>query len=346
MPSGDMSVVYVLDEVFFRHRPPGPHPERPERLAAVRDALRAAGAEERARRLPVREARQEELERVHAPAYVAELERTVPGHSGWLDGDTYYGPESWRAALAAAAAAVDVTAAVLDGGARRGLALVRPPGHHAEADRAMGFCLFNNVAVAAAAARAGGVGRVAILDWDVHHGNGTQHAFECDPTVLYVSIHQYPYYPGTGAVDEAGRDAGEGFTVNVPLPAGCGDADYALAWERVVEPALRGFEPDLILVSGGFDAYRGDPLAQMAVTVDGFRWLADRVRAVADDVAGGRLVCALEGGYDLAGLGGSVAAVFDAWTSPAGGVQRPAGEPTPAGRSAVERAAAQHARWR
>ena len=309
-----MSVAYVLDEIFLEHRPPGSHPECPERLVAIRDALAKIGLEQRARRLPLRQAREQELVRVHTAGYLADLERTIPGRSGWLDGDTYFSPHSWRAALSAAAGAIDVTDAVLQGDVRRGLVLTRPPGHHAEADRAMGFCLLNNIAAAAAAARAGGLDRVAILDWDVHHGNGTQHMFEDDPAVLYLSAHQFPFFPGTGAADEIGQGDGAGHTVNVALPAGCGDVEYAAVWNEVIEPALRWFDPQLILVSGGFDALADDPLAQMEVTIDGFRWLADRVCAIADDVCDGRLVCVLEGGYDLAGLGSSVAALFEAMT--------------------------------
>jgi acetoin utilization deacetylase AcuC-like enzyme len=340
-----MTVGYVLDEIFLAHRAPGPHPECPERLVAIRESLESIGLAERATKLPLREAREDEMSRVHTPAYLAELERTVPGHAGWLDGDTYYSPESWRAVLSAAGAAVDATAAVLGGELSRGLVLTRPPGHHAEADRAMGFCLVNNVAVAAAAARAGGVGRVAVLDWDVHHGNGTQHMFETDPSVMYLSAHQYPFYPGTGAHDEIGRGAGAGATVNVPLPAGCGDAEYAAAFERVIAPALRWFAPELILVSGGFDAFAGDPLGEMRVSIDGFRWLAGRVCGLADELCGGKLVCVLEGGYDLAGLGGSVAAVFEAMAAAPGSepsASAPAVEPSAAGRAAIERTVAAH----
>jgi len=307
-------------------------------LLAIREALVGIGLEERARRLPLREAREEELARVHTPEYLAELERTVPGKTGWLETDTYFSPDTWRAALSAAAAAIDTTAAVLNGDVRRGLVLTRPPGHHAEADRAMGFCLLNNVAVAAASARAGGVSRVAVLDWDVHHGNGTQHMFEGDGAVQYLSLHQSPFYPGTGAADEVGCGDGLGATVNVPLPAGCGDAEYFAAWHEIIEPALRSFAPELILVSGGFDAFAGDPLAQMEVSVDGFRWLADRVCAVADDIAGGRVVCVLEGGYDLAGLAGSVAALFEALLTESGAaIAAPAAAVAhEAGRHAIE----------
>jgi acetoin utilization deacetylase AcuC-like enzyme len=175
----------------------------------------------------------------------------------------------------------------------------------------MGFCLFNNVAVAAAAARAAGCSRVAVVDWDVHHGNGTQDAFYADPTVMYVSTHQYPFYPGTGAAGEIGEGAGVGTTVNLPLPAGSGDAEYAAVFDEIIVPALRWFRPDLVMVSAGYDAFVDDPLAGMRVSIEGFRRMARAVRAVADEVAGGRMVCVLEGGYDLRGVADGVAATFE-----------------------------------
>jgi acetoin utilization deacetylase AcuC-like enzyme len=175
----------------------------------------------------------------------------------------------------------------------------------------MGFCLLNNVAIAAAAARRAGLARVAIVDWDVHHGNGTQAAFLRDPSVLYVSTHQYPLYPGSGAASEIGEGEGKGATINLPLPPGAGDVDYAAAFDEVIAPALRAFWPELVLVSSGFDAWEHDPLAQMRVTVDGYRRMARVLRGVADEVAGGRLVCVLEGGYDLDGLAGCAGAVFE-----------------------------------
>jgi acetoin utilization deacetylase AcuC-like enzyme len=320
-----MSLGYVLDEAFTAHRPPHPHPERPERITAVRDALRAAHLEQRGTAVPARAAREDEIGRVHRAGYVSELTRTVPGQSGWLDGDTYYSPGTWDATLKAAGAVIDVTTGVLDGRFRRGMALVRPPGHHAEADQAMGFCLINNVAVAAAAARALGASRVAILDWDVHHGNGTQHIFEQDPSVLYLSSHQYPYYPGTGGPGEVGTGAGRGATINVGLPGGCGDAEYAAVFDEVFVPALRRFRPDIILLSAGFDAYVDDPLAGMQVTVQGYREMARAITQVADEVCEGRIVCALEGGYNLQGLGGGVVAVLDAFDGRLGPSPTPAG---------------------
>ncbi|HVK75572.1 MAG TPA: histone deacetylase [Kofleriaceae bacterium] len=308
---------YVLDEVFVHHLAPSGHPERPARAEAVRDALYAAGLRDRGRHIPVRPARDEELVRVHTPGYLDELVRTVPGRTGWLDGDTYFSPGTWEAALAAAGSVTELTLQVLAGELASGLAVVRPPGHHAESNRAMGFCLINNVAVAAAAARAAGAARVAILDWDVHHGNGTQQIFWDDPSVLYLSVHQFPFYPGTGAPDEIGGPHARGATVNVGLPAGSGDREYLAAFDHVMVPALRDFRPDLILVSAGFDAHHADPLAAMRVTRLGFAGMAARMRAVADEVSGGRWVVALEGGYDLNGLGEGATAALGALAAPA-----------------------------
>jgi acetoin utilization deacetylase AcuC-like enzyme len=247
---------------------------------------------------------EEAVAAVHDDAYLGRFERAVARGDLLLDSaDNPLCEGTWRAAWAAAGAAVAGVDWCLEKPGRRALAAVRPPGHHAERDRAMGFCFLNNVAVMAERARRRhGLGRVAIVDFDVHHGNGTQHLFEERADVLYVSLHQHPFYPGTGARDETGRGAGEGFTLNIPLPAGCDDAVYRERFAGEVLPRLRAFAPDLLLVSAGFDAWRGDPLGGMRVSEAGFEEWSAMLAGVAEEVAGGRLVSVLEGGYDVAAL--------------------------------------------
>jgi acetoin utilization deacetylase AcuC-like enzyme len=328
---------YILDEVFVHHRAPSGHPERPARAEAVRDALTAAGIATRGRQVATRFATDDELVRVHSAAYLDELGKLVPGKSGWLDADTYFSPGTWDAARAAAGSTAQLALDVLGGRLAQGIAVVRPPGHHATRDRAMGFCLLNNVAAAAAAARAQGAARVAILDWDVHHGNGTQDIFWDDPDVLYLSVHQFPFYPGTGAPTEIGGPGAIGATVNVGLPSGCGDAEYAAVFDHVFLPKLAAFRPDLLLISAGFDAFEHDPLAGMRVTHAGFAAMAHRLRAAADRWSAGRIVAVLEGGYDLDGLGGGMTAVLSAFAGPAEPL--PAIAPPPAhmvARAAIE----------
>jgi len=337
---------YVLDDLFVQHRAPPGHPERPARLEAVRDALLAGGLRERGRHIEARKARDEELARVHRGGFLDDLTRTVPGQSGWLDPDTYFSPSTWDAALAAAGGTSELATRVLSGELTRGLAVVRPPGHHATADRAMGFCLLNNIAIAASAARASGAARVAILDWDVHHGNGTQDIFWNDPSVLYLSVHQWPYYPGSGAPAEVGGAAARGATVNVGLPAGSGDVEYLAVFDEVMVPALRRFQPDLILISAGFDAHEDDPLAGMRVTRKGFGAMAARLRAVADDISGGRLVVAMEGGYDLGGLSGGMTEVMQVLTAETAAALPPSRGPAALGvlaRSAIDATLRAHA---
>jgi acetoin utilization deacetylase AcuC-like enzyme len=302
----------LLEDPRFRdHAGPRGHPERPERLVAVATAL-AARSEALARIAP-RPAHDDELLRVHTPGHLRTLRAAGAHAPTQLDPDTYLGARSVEVAELAAGGLIELCRAVARGEAETGHAAVRPPGHHAEADRAMGFCLYNNVAVAARALQAQeGVGRVLILDWDVHHGNGTQHSFEEDPSVLYFSTHQFPYYPGTGAFGEAGVGRGAGTTVNVPMPAGCGDAEYVGALQRLFAPVARAFRPDVVLVSCGFDAHRDDPLAAMDVSGEGFLAMAAIVRAAADELCGGRVVFALEGGYAPSGLAEGTAAVLEA----------------------------------
>jgi acetoin utilization deacetylase AcuC-like enzyme len=301
--------VALYDEPVFREHDAGRgHPERPERLEAVRRGIREAGLEPRLQPLPAPEAKAHELGRVHTEAHIAAVAASE-GRTVRFDADTQASPHSYRAALKAAGAAVDAVDRVLAGEIGRAFCAVRPPGHHAEAERIMGFCLFNNVAVAAAHALARGLKRVAIIDVDVHHGNGTQQIFYADPRVLYVSTHAFPFYPGTGSLRERGEGAGLGFTVNLPLPAGMGDGEYARVYREIVEPVGRAFDPELVLVSLGFDPYRGCPIAPMAVTEQGFAEMADVCLKVAAGAARGRAVFVLEGGYHLDGIAASSAAV-------------------------------------
>jgi acetoin utilization deacetylase AcuC-like enzyme len=243
---------------------------------------------------------------VHRPAYLDELSR-LDGERIQLDADTYLAPDSVAAAERAAGGAVELVDALLAGSLSRGAALLRPPGHHARPDGAMGFCLLNNVAVAAAHALGSGLNRVAIVDWDVHHGNGTQEMFFGDPRVLYVSLHQWPFYPGTGSADEIGEGEGLGFTVNVPLSSGARSGDYRAAFERVISPVLDSYAPELVLVSAGFDAHRNDPLAGMQLDSTAYGFMSRELGRVADKSAGGKIALLLEGGYDLAALEASLA---------------------------------------
>jgi acetoin utilization deacetylase AcuC-like enzyme len=275
------------------------------------DAVAARWRERAVEIVAPRAATHEQLLRVHDADYIRRIFATTGGAAA-LDPDTYTSPESYEIALLAAGAVVEGVERVMAGSHDAAVALVRPPGHHAERDRAMGFCLFNSVAVAAAHARALGARRVAIVDYDVHHGNGTQHIFEADPHVLYVSTHQFPYYPGTGAADEIGRDDGRGFTVNVPIEAGAVDEDYEVVFANVVVPVLRQFEPDVLLVSAGFDAHERDPLGGMRLTTASFAAMTRELRAVAEQCCSGRLVAAVEGGYDLHALAASLDAVITA----------------------------------
>jgi acetoin utilization deacetylase AcuC-like enzyme len=292
----------LSDPRFFQHRSAAYHPERPERLDAAQAAIeRARGTGLTFAPVAPRAASPEELARVHSPKFI-EWMHGLRGEDGYIDADTYLGPESIAVAELAAGGTVALLDAILDGPIKRGIALVRPPGHHARPAQAMGFCLFNNVAIAAAHARARGIARVAIIDWDVHHGNGTQEAFYADPSVLYISTHQFPFYPGTGAAPETGEADGTGFTVNVPLTAGGGDAVYRGAFERVILPALEQYAPELVIISAGFDASARDPLAEMALSADAFGWMGRALRRVADASAGGKVLLALEGGYDLVAL--------------------------------------------
>ena len=301
--------VAIYDSPVFREHDAGTgHPERPERLDAIRLGLLDANLEGRLESTAPRDATREELTRVHTAAHVDAVAATA-GRTVRFDPDTQAGPRSYAAALLAAGAACDAVDEVLAGTLDRAFCVVRPPGHHAEAGRAMGFCLFNNVAVAAAHALARGLTRVLVLDFDVHHGNGTQEIFAAERRVLYVSSHAWPFYPGTGALQESGAGDARGFTVNLPMPMGCGDGEYAHLYREIVVPIGRAFDPELVLVSAGFDAYGGDPLAGMRLTAAGYGELAAACLETAAGAAQSRAVFVLEGGYDLDGLAAGGAAV-------------------------------------
>jgi len=332
----------LVDERFLDHEPPFSHPERPERLRRIYDVL-AADPPPRTARATARPATSEELGRVHGPGYVESI-LALRGRSTQLDSDTWLSPGSVDAALLAAGAAVEATRAVVAGEAKNAFALVRPPGHHAESGRAMGFCVFNNVAVAAAAARAAlGVDRVLVVDFDVHHGNGTQEIFWRRNDVLYFSTHRAPpFYPQTGALEEIGEDAGRGHTVNVPLPRGMGDADFLAAHQELLERIAEDFRPGLLLVSAGFDGHEDDPLGGMRMRREGYRALAALLRAIAERHADGRIVFVLEGGYDLDGLAGGVRAVLETLVDGAA-APPPRATPSPEAARVIASARALHA---
>jgi acetoin utilization deacetylase AcuC-like enzyme len=303
------------DALFDEHVSPPGHPERPERLEAARQGVAAAHAAQGARRLAPRDASLDEMSLAHTAQYVSALS-SIDGKSGHLDEDTFFSPRSFAAARRATGAALALTDALLDGGADFGFGLMRPPGHHARPGQSMGFCMLNHVAVAAQHALQRGARRVVILDWDVHHGNGTEEIFENDAEVLYISLHQSPQYPGTGAVGDVGFAAGKGFTVNVPLAADADNAVYAAAFERVVLPIVEQYAPDLTLVSAGYDAHARDPLGGMRLDGSGYAWMTRRLLETVRRGPGHRIGFLLEGGYDLLGLRESVQSTLDALSDP------------------------------
>jgi acetoin utilization deacetylase AcuC-like enzyme len=344
-----MPLTLISSEHFTAHQNPPGHPERVER-AEVMEVVASRWSARGGAVVAPHTATTEQLVRVHTPEHISRIGATA-GRAVALDPDTYTSAESYGIALLAAGAGIDAVERVFptagEGaagerspgapGLNAVLAMVRPPGHHAERTRPMGFCLFNNIAVAAAHARTRGAERVAIVDYDVHHGNGTQHMFETDSSVLYVSLHQFPFYPGTGAVDEIGAGAGAGFTVNLPLEVGAVDHDYQIAFAEVVVPVLQQYKPDVLLVSAGFDAHERDPLAGMRLTTPAFGAMTRELRTVAEQCCNGRMVVMTEGGYDLTALAQSLESVIDALASPASGaaVWPPNDMPSERGRVAV-----------
>jgi len=299
-----MAEVGILhDSRYTNHYASGYHPENPKRLEATAEALEADRAFERVRLFEGRPATDAELLLNHSKNYIGQVDASANRDHAYLDPATYTCSQSAEVARLAAGGLVDLTEAVMKKELRAGLALVRPPGHHAEYERAAGFCLYNNIAVAARIAlRDHGIERVLIMDWDLHHGNGTQWSFYDDKRVLYFSTHQYPYYPGTGALNQTGKGDGLGFTVNVPLPIGMDDEDFVQVFDHVLLPIAEQYAPELVLVSAGFDTYYNDPLGGMKVTPAGYGRLTDRLMEVAGSSADNRIILVLEGGYNLEGL--------------------------------------------
>jgi len=295
-------VSFVYSDSFLLHKPPVGHPERPDRLRSIVSHLKSCGQWDSLDHRTPTTATEDRILFVHTQQHLETIRRVSASGGGLLDeGDTHAVPESFEIAMLAAGSVMNAIDIVLGDPVAAAFCAVRPPGHHAERDRPMGFCLFNNVAIGARyAQQKHAIERVAILDWDVHHGNGTQHVFETDPTVLYISLHQYPFYPGTGAQSEHGIGKGKGYTMNFPLPAGTGEEQYLSIFKNDIVPSLSRYNPGLLIISAGFDAHRDDPLGGMELTESSFAKMSDSVKHIAP------IVSVLEGGYNLDALAKSV----------------------------------------
>ncbi len=310
MLGNQIGVVYHPD--FLLHTQEG-HPERKERLEAIYSMLQQERYQLLISMLEPKYAEIEEIAMVHHQDYIAQVETACEKNQGFLDMDTYIVPQSYQIALLSAGATITGLKTIMEGNYQKVFSLGRPPGHHAEKNRAMGFCLFNNIAIAARVAQKDyGFNRIAIVDWDVHHGNGTQNTFYDEAGVLFISLHQSPAFPGTGKLDEVGSGEGEGYTVNIPLPGGCQNHDYYQVFQQVVIPILREYRPELVMISSGYDSHHQDPLAGMLLTEDGYHGMASALKKIAEDYAQERMLLCLEGGYNLQALANSVGNVIEA----------------------------------
>jgi acetoin utilization deacetylase AcuC-like enzyme len=302
----------VQDKRYLQHSAGSYHPESPERLAAIYKMLSSPSMSAKFTQIEPREATHKEIETIHSPSYVEFIASTVGQANVYLDPDTATSPESYEIAKLAVGGLCNAIDAVMEKKVDNAFAFVRPPGHHAEKNSAAGFCIFNNVAIGAMhAILKHNLKKILIVDWDLHHGNGTQHSFYSDPRILYFSTHQYPYYPGTGSLQEIGHGRGEGYTINVPLRGGAGDASFVKIFLKILEPVALKFKPDLVLLSAGFDTYYQDPLGAMRVTPAGFAAMTRVLLNIADSCCDGHFVAVLEGGYHVVGLTDSVKAVLE-----------------------------------
>jgi len=307
----NVKVGYAYDPIYLSHHT-GKHPENAKRLEAIISHLEQTKLIRQLTPVKPRAATVEELLLVHHQQHISRIQEAEQKGGGWLDPDTVMSADSYQAALYAAGGAVEASRVVMGGEVASAFALIRPPGHHATTSRSMGFCLFNNLAIAAKYALSKyNLERIAIIDFDVHHGNGTHDTFYDNPEVLYISTHQFPFYPGTGSLEETGGGKAKGTTVNIPLPAGCGDTEYLEVFEEIIVPVVKHFSPQLVLVSAGYDPHWADGLAMMQVSVTGFARMVGIIKELADQMCHGRLVFTLEGGYNLTALATSVKATFD-----------------------------------
>jgi acetoin utilization deacetylase AcuC-like enzyme len=312
-----MTTAYLYDPLYMKHRTGYGHPERPERLAAINDAIMGAPYYRELVKIRPSLPEMRYIEMIHSPSYIQRVMKEIMSGAQYLDSmDTGVCQESFDIALQAVGGALNMCDAIMDGRATNGFCAIRPPGHHAERDCAAGFCIFNNIAIAARYLQSKhGIGTIAIIDWDVHHGNGTQHSFEKDNTILYISLHQYPHYPGTGSSSEIGIGAGKGYTLNIPMQAGSGDREYMEAFLTRVIPRLDEFKPEIILISAGFDAHRLDPLSSIRLSSESFAEFTGMLKSAAERHANSRLISFLEGGYDCNALADGVTKMMKVFVS-------------------------------
>ncbi|HDP70404.1 MAG TPA: histone deacetylase [Actinobacteria bacterium] len=321
----------IYDSIYLKHITGFGHPEKPERLTITLSMLEEAGILPKLVRIKPRKASSNDLSTVHPISYIEKVKNLSANGGGFLDSDTVVSKDSYEAALFAAGAVVTAVDGLLKKEIDNAFCLVRPPGHHATASRGMGFCIFNNLAAGARHAQSRGLSRILILDWDVHHGNGIQDIFYADSEVLYISLHQYPHYPGSGYLDQVGEGKGKGFTVNFPLKEGAGDELYLKIFDEFITPIISQFEPELIMVAAGYDGHFADPLATLNLTVSGYAKLTKRVVDIAKDICGGKLVVSLEGGYELKALSYAVASTLSEMGNLGLQIEDPYGSPTTPG---------------